>query len=176
MKALFLDRDGVINSDVDHLYRIEDLEIFPGIFSVLKKAQKNGYLIIVITNQAGIAKGYYTENDYTKLKNHIDDIFEIEGVHIDATYHCPHHPEGKGIYRVNCVCRKPGIGMIECAKQDFKELDLAQSILVGDKESDIQAGLSAGIGRLVLVRSGHLIDEKKSAATEIIIGLWKLNI
>lgn len=95
---------------------------------------------------------------------------------VQVVYHCPHHPDGKGENRIICDCRKPGVGMIEYAKRDFKEIDLSQSILVGDKESDIQTGRNAGIRRLILVRSGHLIDEISTVATETIDGLWNLKI
>jgi D-glycero-D-manno-heptose 1,7-bisphosphate phosphatase len=175
-RALFLDRDGVINKEVNYLHKIEDFEILPGVVPVLKTAQQKGFLIIIVTNQAGIAKGYYTEEEYRILEKHIENFFKKEGVHIDATYFCPHHPDGKGKYKRVCDCRKPGIGMIQQAAQDFGEIDFSQSILVGDKESDIESGINAGIGRVILVRSGHAIDEDNTLATEIIDGLGALCI
>lgn len=175
-KALFLDRDGVINKEVNYLYRIKDLDIFPNITPVLKNAKEAGYLIILITNQAGIARGYYAENDYNILMEHINNYFKKEGVEISKSYFCPHHPEGRGSYGIDCNCRKPKIGMIRQSQKDFGGIDLSKSILVGDKETDIQAGVNAGIGRLILVESGHEIDKEKTKATEIITGLWELKI
>lgn len=144
-KALFLDRDGVINVDKHHVYKIEDCEFIDGIFDLCRKAKSQGYKIIVVTNQAGIAKGIYTEEDYFKFRDYVHAEFEKQGCPIDAEYYCPYHIEGQGKYRKDSEDRKPNPGMILKAAKDFN-IDLSQSILIGDKESDIEAGTRAGVG------------------------------
>lgn len=147
-KALFLDRDGVINVDKHHVYKIEDCEFIDGIFDLCRKAKSQGYKIIVVTNQAGIAKGIYTEEDYFKFRDYVHAEFEKQGCPIDAEYYCPYHIEGLGKYRKDSEDRKPNPGMILKAAKDFN-IDLSQSILIGDKESDIEAGKNAGVGELI---------------------------
>lgn len=144
--ALFLDRDGVINEDLPYVHRVEDFRFMDGIFSLVQTAQRAGYLIVVVTNQAGIGRGLYTEDDFWTLTAWMVDQFARQGCHIDGVYFCPTHPEhGLGRYRVDSVFRKPGPGMLFQASAELN-IDLARSILVGDKESDIQAGLAAGVG------------------------------
>ena len=155
-KALFLDRDGVINKEKNYLYKIEDFEFIDGVFETCKYFQDNGYLIIVITNQAGIARGKYTEDDYQTLTNWMIKEFEKNNIKISKVYYCPHHPDFSG----DCECRKPNPGMILQAKKDF-DIDLSQSILVGDKNSDIEAGINAGIKMNYLVETGHKIYENR---------------
>ncbi|MCX6333134.1 MAG: HAD family hydrolase [Bacteroidia bacterium] len=139
-KALFIDRDGVINIDKVHVFRRKDFEFTEGIFKLCRKYTEAGFLIIVITNQAGIAKGLYSEEDFRKLTRWMNIQFEKNGIKISEVYHCPHHPGITG----PCECRKPNPGMILQAVKDF-DLDLCQCILVGDKESDLEAGRRAGI-------------------------------
>ena len=155
-KALFLDRDGVINKEKNYLYKIEDFEFIDGVFETCKYFQEKGYLIIIITNQAGIARGKYTEDDYQILTDWMIKEFEKKDIKISKVYHCPHHPDFSG----ECECRKPNPGMILQAKKDFN-IDLSQSILVGDKNSDIEAGINAGIKMNYLVETGHEIDENR---------------
>ncbi len=155
-KALFLDRDGVINKEKNYLYKIEDFEFIDGVFETCKYFQEKGYLIIIITNQAGIARGKYTEDDYEILTNWMIKEFEKNDIQISKVYHCPHHPDFSG----ECECRKPNPGMILEAKRDF-DIDLSQSILVGDKNSDIEAGIKGGIKMNYLVETGHKIDENR---------------
>lgn len=144
-KAVFFDRDGTINVEKNYLYKIEDFEFISGIPEIIKKYNDEGYKVIVITNQAGIARGYYTEDDMHKLHKHIDKELSKYGAHIDAYYYCPHHPtHGKGKYKIECNCRKPKIGMIEKAIFDF-DIDCSKSILYGDKPWDIEAGERMGI-------------------------------
>ena len=148
-KALFLDRDGVINIDKHHVYKIEDCEFVDGIFDLCKKAKSEDYLLIVVTNQAGIAKGIYTEEDYFKFRDYVHSEFEKHGCPIDAEYYCPYHKEAViEKYKQESYDRKPNPGMILKAQKDFN-IDLSKSILIGDKESDIQAGKTANIGRLI---------------------------
>jgi D-glycero-D-manno-heptose 1,7-bisphosphate phosphatase len=157
-KALFLDRDGVINKEVGYLYRIEDFQFIDGVIDTCLFFQRAGYLLVVITNQAGIARGYYTEDDFHTLNCWMVSQFQKCGVEISKTYYSPYHPDyGKGRYRKDSFCRKPKPGMILQAKQEFN-IDLTKSIIVGDKQSDIEAGVRAGIKHCILVRSGHPIS------------------
>ncbi len=153
-KALFLDRDGVINKEKNYLYKIEDFEFIDGVFETCKYFQDREYLIVIITNQAGIARGKYTEVEYQILTNWMINEFEKKGIKISKVYHCPHHPEFSG----ECECRKPKPKMILDAQKEF-DIDLANSILVGDKNSDIEAGIKAGVKMNYLVETGHKIDE-----------------
>jgi len=139
-KALFLDRDGVINEEINYLHRIDDFVFINEIFDICHFYQKRDFIIIVITNQAGIAKGYYTEKDFEVLSEWMIHEFAKNEIHIEKVYHCPHHPDVTG----NCECRKPKPGMIFQARDEFN-IDLSQSVLIGDKLSDIEAGLNAGI-------------------------------
>ncbi len=139
-KALFIDRDGVINVDKVHVFLKEDFEFNPGIFDLCRKFSDDGYLIIVITNQAGIAKGIYTEDVFLKLTDWMIGEFKKNGITISKVYYCPHHPDITG----PCECRKPKPGMILIAREEF-DLDLSISVLIGDMESDLQAGRNAGI-------------------------------
>jgi len=143
--ALFLDRDGVINVDRHYVWRIEDFAFVPGIFELCKVAVQGGLLPIVITNQAGIGRGYYTEEDFLRLDLWMHERFRERGAAIARTYHCPFHPtEGIGEYRRESFDRKPSPGMILRAQAEFG-LDLARSVLIGDKDSDIEAGRAAGV-------------------------------
>jgi D-glycero-D-manno-heptose 1,7-bisphosphate phosphatase len=162
-KALFLDRDGVVNKEKGHLYKIEDFEFIDGIFEICREFKNRDYLIIVITNQAGIARGKYTEEDYKTLTQWMLERFLEKGIKIDAVYHCPHHPDFKSV----CECRKPSPGMLKKAQENF-DIDMKSSVLVGDKESDIEAGLLAGVGKKILIRNEKEVDEERTKADEIV--------
>ena len=153
--AVFLDRDGVINVDHGYVSRWEEFEFLPNVPETLAHLQAAGYLLIVISNQSGIGRGFYTESDLEALNRAISEYLrDTAGVSVTGFYHCPHHPsEAIGRYRVHCDCRKPAPGMIKQAALDH-QIDLSSSLLVGDKESDIQAGRAAGVARLFLVREG----------------------
>lgn len=156
--ALFLDRDGVINKEVHYLHRIKDFVFIPGVFDTCRMFQNAGFALIVVTNQSGIARGYYSEEEYHILTRWMIERFDEQGITLTDVMYCPHHPKGAvPQYRVQCSCRKPKPGMIvgACARHG---IDPAASIMVGDKFSDIQAGRSAGIGRLVLVHSDYEIN------------------
>ena len=161
--AVFLDRDGVICEERHHLYKTEDFRFIDGVPEAIERFREKGYLIYVITNQAGVAKGLYTEKDVLKLHEHMLLLLK-DITHIDGIYYCPYHKDAvvPG-YKKDSPDRKPGDGMIMNAVRDAKEkgiiIDLKNSILVGDKISDILAGKKAGIGKNILVRSGHPIDE-----------------
>ena len=178
-KALFLDRDGVINKEKDYLYKIEDFEFINGVFDALLHFQANGYLLIIITNQSGIARGYYRETDFLALNEWMLEQFATQGIRIAKVYYSPYHPDcGIGQYKKDTHCRKPNPGMILQAREDF-DIDLKESILVGDKESDIEAGLRAGIGMNILVKSGHTVDEQNTKAglvLESIIDLLNIKL
>ena len=139
-KALFIDRDGVINVDKGHVYRSEDFEFNEGIFELCRQYLAGDFIIIVITNQAGIAKGIYTEADYLRLTDWMTGQFEKNGVTISRVYHCPHHPDISS----PCQCRKPNPGMILQAIREF-DLDISECVLIGDKDTDLEAGRRAGI-------------------------------
>jgi D-glycero-D-manno-heptose 1,7-bisphosphate phosphatase len=150
-RALFLDRDGVINVDRGYVYLPEQTQWVPGIFELCKAAQECGYSLIVITNQAGIARGYYSEAQFQAYTRWMHAQFADRGLPILATYHCPHHPtDGIGELRRECDCRKPNPGMILRASREL-EIDLAASALVGDKSTDIAAGEAAGIDHCLRV-------------------------
>jgi D-glycero-D-manno-heptose 1,7-bisphosphate phosphatase len=159
-RALFLDRDGVINEDLNYVHRIEDFHFVEGIFNLLREVQEQAYLLIVITNQAGIARGYYSEDDFHQLSQWMKARLEEEDIHLDAIYYCPYHPEhGIGKYRKKSDCRKPAPGMILEACRDF-DIDLQASALIGDKDSDIAAGQQAGVGTNILFGPEALSREK----------------
>lgn len=135
-KALFLDRDGIINEDSAYPYKPEQIVFTDGIFDLCHKAISKGYIIIVVTNQAGVAKGYFTEDDVLALHKWIKEQFSVQGIEITAFYFSPYHPEATvEQYRKDTECRKPGGGMIRKAVEEF-DIDLSKSLMVGDKESD----------------------------------------
>ena len=153
--AVFLDRDGVINQEAGYVHKVDEFHFIDGVFAACRVLNEAGYRLIIITNQAGIARGYYTEDDFHRLTRWMLDQFRQHGVEVDGVYYCPHHPvHGVGEYLLDCDCRKPAPGMILRAAREHS-LDLAHSVFVGDKISDIEAAKAAGIGCCVLVRSGH---------------------
>lgn len=160
--ALLLDRDGVINIEKDYVYQISDFEFVDGIFELCHQAADAGMAIVVVTNQAGIGRGYYTENQFWALTDWMCDRFSERGITIDVVYFCPYHPEhGVGAYRRESFDRKPKPGMILRARADL-DLDLDHSILVGDKVSDIAAARAAGVGRTVLLNGALAVLEPGS--------------
>lgn len=167
-RAAFLDRDGVINIDSAYLSRWEDFQFVPGSVEAMRRLQQAGYALVVVTNQSGIARGYYSEHDYQLLTRQMRTALQAQGVTLAGVYHCPHHPAGKvPELAVDCDCRKPAPGMILQAAREL-QLDLAHSFLVGDKESDLQAARAAGVGRAYLVHSGHpLTGEGQQQANQV---------
>lgn len=146
-KAVFFDRDGTINIEKNYLFNIEDFEFQPGITELILQYQEQGYLIFIITNQSGIARGYYSENDYFQLTDWMVKEFASKGINISKVYHCPHHPEYTGV----CNCRKPNPGLIVQAINEFN-IEPKQSIVIGDKDRDILAGENAGIGKNLYIQ------------------------
>ena len=157
-KALFLDRDGVINVEKQYLYKKEDFEFIEGIFELCQFFQDLGYLIIVVTNQSGIARGYYSEEDFENLTQWMVKQFKEQNITISKVYHCPHHPDITG----ECLCRKPKPGMLLDAQKEFN-VDLKHSVMVGDKERDIEAGLNAGLKDTYLFDSIQQCQSSKAS-------------
>lgn len=170
-KALILDRDGVVNIDKDYVHRAEEFEFIDGVFDLCRMAIEQGYRIIVITNQSGIGRGYYTEDDFHALTGWMKAQFAAEGITIAQVYFCPYHPvHGIGKYRQDSYDRKPNPGMIIKAAQDF-DLDLSNCILVGDRESDMKAAQTAGVGHKVLYRPDDKGDDTPTCADYIVSDL-----
>lgn len=169
-KAVFLDRDGTINRDTGHLYRKEDFEFLPGADKAIAQIKEEGYPVIVITNQAGIAKNLYTAADVDALHEYIDGkLLENTGVTADGYYYCPHHPEAViDELRINCGCRKPNPGLILKAVADFAsagiEINLRESFTVGNKRSDVLAGINAGTGQNILIGSDEPDGAEEASA------------
>lgn len=135
-KAVFLDRDGTINKDKGYVYQIEEFEILPGVIKGLRLLQDVGYLLILVTNQSGIARGYYTEQDFQILTAWMMERFKTMGIQIAEVYYCPHLPNAPiPMYRKICRCRKPGTGLYERAVKEF-HIDLSKSYAIGDKIRD----------------------------------------
>ena len=155
-KAAFLDRDGVINLDRAYVSRWEDFEFVAGAVDAMRALKKAGFALVVVTNQSGIARGYYTEDQYQALTMAMKQALVESGAGVDAVYHCPHHPaDALAGLAAGCDCRKPAPGMIFRAARELN-LSLPDSILVGDKPSDIQAARAAGVGRAYIVHSDNI--------------------
>ena len=161
IKTIFLDRDGVINKEVNYLHKLDDFEFIDGIFKTCLYFQNLGYKIIIITNQSGISRGYYTESDYQKLTQWMLEQFQYKNVNILDVFHCPHGPDS------TCDCRKPKPGMFLKAQAKYN-INMEDSWMIGDMEADVKAANSAGILNTILVRSGHKIDESISSARFIL--------
>jgi D-glycero-D-manno-heptose 1,7-bisphosphate phosphatase len=159
-KAVFLDRDGVINIEKEYLYKIEDFEYTTRLFEALKSFEQNGYKLFIITNQSGIGRGYYSEKQFRDLTKWMIEDFKKRSIIIEAVSYCPHTPDD------NCNCRKPNPKMILDLSKTYN-IDLKKSWLIGDKESDIKSALNAGIENTILVKTGHKIDENNTEAKYI---------
>lgn len=161
-RAVFLDRDGTLNLEKNYLYKVEDWEWIPGAMEAIKQINAMGWLAIVVTNQAGIARGLYNEADVQMLHRHVAQLLAKADAKIDGYYLCPHHPE----FSLNdCDCRKPEAGMLLRAAQDFS-IDLNASYLIGDKASDIEAAHRVGVTP-VLVATGYGAAESAKVAKTV---------
>ena len=159
MKVAFLDRDGVINKEINYLHKINDFQYADNAVKGMRRLQDLGYKIIIVTNQAGIAKGIFSEVDYHDLtKWYLSDL-KNKGIDIIDVFYCPHHPNGEvDGYAVSCQCRKPCPGMILDAIKKYR-IDAKCSLVIGDKLSDVEAGKRAGLSLLYLVRTGHILPD-----------------
>ena len=158
--AVFLDRDGTINVENNYLYRVEDWEWIPGTKEAIRKFKQSGYKVVVVSNQAGIARGIFESSDVERLHTFVQQELACIGTSIDAFYYCPHHPNYSG----NCSCRKPAPGMLVQASLDLN-LDLTRSWMIGDKLIDVQAGRAAGVQSMI-VRTGYGVGEQECIGPE----------
>ncbi len=174
-KAIFLDRDGTINVDYGYVYKKEDFAFLPGVIESLKQLEQMGFILVIITNQSGIARGYYTEEAYQDLNMWLIDTLKREGVTIASSFYCPHHPDAKvEKYRVTCDCRKPGTLMYKKACE-LLDIDLSQSYAIGDKERDTAFCKESTVKGIVLYQSEsrqegniRMIEGGLQAAVQII--------
>lgn len=156
-KAFFFDRDGTLNVDKDYLYKIEDFEWLADAPQAIRWANERGFLVIVITNQSGVARGYFSEDDVHRLHEWMNEDLARFDAHIDAFYYCPHLPNGSvPTYAKECDCRKPKSGLIDQACADFN-IDCDESLMIGDKPRDVECAEAAGV-RGVLYRGGSLLE------------------
>ena len=167
IKALFLDRDGVINVDSGYIWRVEDFIFRDGVFEACLAAQNMGYLLVVVTNQAGIGRGLYTEQQFHALTGWMEEQFREKGIQIARTYFSPTHPEeGIGVYKRESPDRKPGPGMLFKARDAFN-IDMAASAIVGDRETDIEAGINGGVGVRLLIEG---TEETTGSRADAVVG------
>ena len=164
-RAAFLDRDGVINIDHGYVWRIADFEFLPGALAAARELAQAGLALVVVTNQAGIGRGMYTEADFARLTDWMREQFGRAGAPLAGVYHCPHHPSlALGALRRPCDCRKPAPGMLLDAARDF-HLDLGESVMFGDKCDDMRAAQAAGVGtRVFLGKDGHAAPDSPCEA------------
>jgi D-glycero-D-manno-heptose 1,7-bisphosphate phosphatase len=152
--ALFLDRDGVINEEVEYLSDPSRVSLIPGAAAAIARFNAAGIPVVVVTNQSGLARGLFGIGDLAAVTERLDELLAAVGARVDASYHCPHHPAGVvPELAIACACRKPGTKLLDDAARDL-DLDLARSALVGDKRSDLGAARAAGCAA-VLVRTGY---------------------
>lgn len=167
--AVFIDRDGVINVDHGYVSKVDEFEYIDGVFEATKLFKELGYLLVLVTNQSGIARGYYSEKEFLTLTEWMDWNFVDQGVEFDGVYYCPHHPEGSvEKYAQECDCRKPAPGMFISAQEEL-DIDMSRSVMIGDKADDMKAAISAGVKNKILVRSGKVVtDEAQSLADAVL--------
>lgn len=162
--GIFFDRDGTINTEVDFLRKPQELKLIPRSVQAIREANELGVKVFIITNQSGIARGFLTEHDLSQVHRHLRDLLKRQHAHIDAIYYCPHHPEfGKPPYNIACRCRKPDIGMLNKAEEEFK-INLGKSYVVGDRCVDVRAGKNAGCTTF-LVLTGYGATERRECVS-----------
>jgi D-glycero-D-manno-heptose 1,7-bisphosphate phosphatase len=165
-RAIFLDRDGVINKEKNYVYKIQDFEFIEGVFEVCRYLLKLNYKIIIITNQSGISRSYFSAKDFEILNKWMIKQFNSNQIEILDVFHCPHGPNDK------CKCRKPKPGMLLEAQKKYA-INMQKSWLIGDKEEDIIAANNSGIRNTIIVRSGHKIDSLNSKAKYILDSIYE---
>jgi D-glycero-D-manno-heptose 1,7-bisphosphate phosphatase len=157
-RAVFLDRDGTVNEEVGYLRDLADLRLIAGAGAAIRLLNEAGLKVVLVTNQSGVARGYFPESLVREAQERLDQMLQQEGARIDALYYCPHHPTaGNSSYTVACDCRKPSTGLIDRAARDL-DIDVKRSYVVGDKWSDVELGQRAG-ARSILVQSGYAADD-----------------
>ncbi|WP_058912369.1 D-glycero-beta-D-manno-heptose 1,7-bisphosphate 7-phosphatase [Entomohabitans teleogrylli] len=173
--AIFLDRDGTINVDHGYVHEIDQFEFIDGAIDAMRELKEMGFMLVLVTNQSGIARGMFTEAQFEQLTEWMDWSLADRGVDLDGIYYCPHHPEGSvAEFSLSCDCRKPQPGMLNSAR-DYLHIDMAASYMVGDKLEDMQAAAAAQVGTKVLVRTGKsLTSEAESAADWVLNSLAEL--
>lgn len=168
-KAVFLDRDGTLNIDYGYVHKIDDFHFIEGSIEALKKLKEMGYLLVLVTNQSGIARGYFTEQEFLQLTEWMDWSLADRGVDLDGIYYCPHHPEAKlAEFKQDCDCRKPKSGMLLQAIEELN-IDPARSIMIGDKVEDLFAGQGARIRTNILVRTGKEVTAKEEDEADYVL-------
>ncbi|WP_129543207.1 D-glycero-beta-D-manno-heptose 1,7-bisphosphate 7-phosphatase [Serratia sp. 1D1416] len=168
--AIFLDRDGTINVDHGYVHEIDDFQFIDGVIDACRELKKMGFALVLVTNQSGIARGMFSEDQFMYLTEWMDWSLADRDVDLDGIYFCPHHPEAsQEEYRQVCDCRKPQPGMLLQAQQELN-IDMAASYMVGDKPEDMQAAIAAGVGTMVLVRTGKPVTEQGEKLAD-----WVLN-
>lgn len=168
--AIFLDRDGTINVDYGYVSEIDNFKFIDGVIDAMRELKKMGFALVLVTNQSGIARGMFSEDQFMQLTEWMDWSLASRDVDLDGIYFCPHHPEAtvEGL-RQSCDCRKPQSGMLLTAQQELN-IDMASSCMVGDKIEDMLAAKAVGVGKKVLVRSGKPVTAEDEAAAD-----WVLN-
>lgn len=171
-KVAFLDRDGVINIDHAYVHKPEEFEFIDGVLEGCAKLVSEGFKLVIVTNQSGIGRGYYTEEDFQRLTDWMKGVFRDANAPISAVYFCPHHPEkALEAYRCECDCRKPQPGMLLTAQKDL-DIDMTQSVMFGDKRGDMQAALAAGVTTRILVgKDGKNTPEAVPESTNVALNL-----
>jgi len=173
--AVFLDRDGTINKEVGYLDHLDRFELYPWTIDAVRLLNRAGFVVVVVTNQAGVARGLLSERFLGDLHQHMTDLFTVGGAKIDRIYYCPHHPEASvETYRCHCDCRKPSPGMVRQAEQELS-LDLDQSFVVGDRWCDLQLAQAVG-SKGILVRTGYGASEVESPPEGVSVAAVRSNL
>lgn len=167
--AVFIDRDGVLNVDHGYVYEVDDFEFIEGAIEACQQIKQKGYLLILVTNQSGIGRGYYTEAEFHNLTEWMDWSLADRGVDLDGIYYCPHHPDAVvAEFKQVCDCRKPRPGMLLTAAKELK-VDMSRSYFVGDKTADIMAGKAAGVATNVLVETGKPLTSEGIEQADLVV-------